>query len=377
MIDLLILVEDPGAANFAAALPACLRALGYDTELHARGHAVARLRELNVPCRTGESEPDALLCASGARAVAVGTAEDPDCAGLALISSAQRRGIASIGLVDGPANADLRFRGRGASALAHAPDWLAVPDAGSRRRYAALGFPAARILACGHPHFDRVRRSAELLTREGRHAVRTRLFPDAGQRQILVFLSELSDGLSPERYRVSDAYTLTGRGSIGRTEIVLEEVLDAIATLPERPYVVLRPHPKNGDADYARYAGEVDRFSRGEAATDVVFSADLVVGLSTVLLDEAAILGAPTLAVLPRRSEVDWLQSVGWGATHAVSERTHLRRWLPRLLQGERPAGPIELPPPGAEARLAAFVADVLSGGQGLTAAASLTLGSN
>jgi len=361
MAGLLILVEDPGAANFAAALPAGLRGLGHSAELWARGHARARLAELGVPCRTAEGPPERLLGDGAVRAVAVGTAEDPDCHGLTLIDLARRNGLVSIGLVDGPANADLRFRGRGGHPLAHAPDWLAVPDPGSRRRYLDLGFPAARIVACGHPHFDRVRRVGEALDQEGREAVRRRLFADAGLRPILAFLAELSHGLAPANFRSGPDYTLTGRGSRGRTEIALEEVLDALPPGPRRPYVVLRLHPKNGADDYAAYAGEVDCVSRSESALEVVFAADLVVGLSTVLLDEAAVLGRPTLAVLPRPAEREWLQSVAWGATAAVSERSDLRHRLSGWLAGERQARPARLPPPGAEARLCAFVADILA----------------
>jgi hypothetical protein len=376
MSDLLILVEDPGAANFAAALPAGLRALGYDAELHAFGHALAQLRQLGVTCRAAELTPEALLRTSAARAVAVGTAEDPDCHGLALIDLARRHALVSIGLVDGPANADLRFRGRGSDPLRHAPDWLAVPDGGSVRHYVELGFPLARIAACGHPHFDRVRREGEALHQEGREAVRRRLFPNAGRRPILVFLAELSDGLVRERFRRGSAYTLVGRGNSARTEVVLEEVLDALSALAERPYVVLRLHPKNADDDYAAYAGEVEAVSRNEPALDVVYAADLVVGLSTVLLDEAAILGRPTLAVLPRALEAGWLQSVQWGATVAVSERAALQRWLPRLIAGEGLGQPVALPPPGAEARLAAFVAGILSGRTQRLADFSLAVGS-
>ena len=47
---------------------------------------------------------------------------------------------------------------------------------------------------------------------------------------------------------------------------------DGLARLPERPYLVVRLHPKSSRDEYANYASEIDEFSDHGSALDVVFA---------------------------------------------------------------------------------------------------------
>ncbi len=352
MAKTVIFVEDPGAANYALPLVTPLGAALWVAPallpyLDARSIEPARIIEGPVPPLPPET---ALLL--------VGTSENPETAAHDLVHQARARGIPSVGMIDFPANAAARFRGTGRNPLAHAPDWLMVTDDGTARHYEALGFPAERIGRVGHPHFDTVLALREKLEAEGVPAVRRRLLPEVPEGQkLIVFLSEISGGLDPEQYRKSADYTLEGRGGRDdRTGVVVEEFLDATANLSPRPYRLLRLHPKNTRDEFGPLLAEFDSVSAAGTPLEMVFACDLVCGMTTMLLYEAALLGRPTLAILPRMTEGAWLPTIASGVTPAAVTRPALARLLPALLaqtQGN------DLRPESALPRALAFLADL------------------
>ena len=334
---MLMVVEDPGAANFAAGLLPVLARHG-TVAVHARGEGAAQLGRLGLDALSLAEPFDAaaLLAQTGPTLVLVGTSEDPDAAAHDLVAACRAAHVPTVGFVDGPANIERRFRGRGEGPLAFAPDTVLVPVEDLRSRLIAAGFAPERAFVVEHPHFACLAGERRRLDAVGRDALRARLFPNCpAGRPILVFLAERSDGLNGEHLRRSAAYTLAGRGGDDRrTNIVLEEVLDAASALAPRPYVVLRLHPKNDPQEFAAYNREIDQVSRAEPALDVVYAADAVAGLTTILLSEAAVLGRPVLSVVPRASERDWLLSPARIKIPVVCDRSELLKTMQITLSG-------------------------------------------
>jgi hypothetical protein len=368
-VEVLLLVEDPGAANYVAPLPAAFARCGWRNRLLAAGKAAEQLDALGiafVPVPTGASAMQ-LLATHRPSVVLVGTSENPYAVGLDLVRQAQAQNRATVGVVDGPASAPYRFRGGGESPLASAPDWILVPDEAQRRVFVELGHPAAHVIACGHPHYDRVREEREQLTATGREGLRRKLFPQATpNRPVVVFVAEQSDGLESAQFERRADYTLTGRGmSDRRTDIVLDEFLDAVSVLEESPYVVLRLHPKNTCQEFVRYSSEIGSMSRGNSALEVVFAADLVVGMTSILLLEAALLGRPTLSILPRAAERAWLGTIAAGFTRCALSRTEVRQALSDSLarpQEVETAAVDRAFPAGATDRIVSVFARLLGG---------------
>ena len=309
--DVLIFVEDPGAANLIVDLPSALSAEGHRGRVLATGDAAPYLRsagaefdELELGRKVAE-----IIEAYAPRLIVVGTSENPETSGLKLVAQARQQGIASVGLVDGPANTEHRFRGPANNPLAYAPDWIVVPNEATYSRYEAHGHPGNRIVVCGHPYFDRIRDAAHRLRGRPRAKVRDSILPGAPtDRSIWVFVAELSDGLDPKQFRRHEGYTLVGRGSSDkRTDVVLEEVLDAVNRIAPRPYFVLRLHPKNGLQEFTAYKNEIDYVSAGGLPEELMHAADLVIGLTSILLTEAVIMGRPALSVVPDPTEREWL----------------------------------------------------------------------
>ena len=338
--DILIFAEDPGAANYVAALPDALRIRGWTVKLLAEGYAKDYLSRRGVGVEVVEEGLQAsdLLRREHPRLLIVGTSENLDTLGLKLCLEARVMGIRSLGVVDALGNAPYRFRGQSDDSLFYAPDWLAVPDSWTREAYASLGYPVERVMICGHPQYDHILEVGAGIAGEGRKGVRKRLFPSmGGELPLVVFAAEISAGIRPQQYyELSDDYTLSGRGkSVGRTEIVLEEFLDALAAAACHAYRVLRLHPKNDPDEFKRYAEEFDYVSQNEPPYHLIYAADLVVGMSSILLFEAALMGTPTLSVLPRTTEKESVIGVLAGITPCVTTREQLISILPGLLSGE------------------------------------------
>lgn len=359
--DVLLFAEDPGAAGFLAPVPAALSARGLPTRLLADGLALPYLREQGIAAQPWAGPAAAVLDRHAPRLLVLGTSENPDTPAFALRDEARRRGVRTVGVVDASMGAAERFRGRTGRPLGHAPDALLVPDPATRNAFAALGFPAEAISVVGHPRADVVRAERVRLEAVGREALRVKVFPRApAGLPVLLFLVETSTGLRREEFRRGPDYTLHGRGAHdGRTEVVLEEVLDAVAALPRRPHVAIRLHPKNRAEDFAAYRGELGEVLPGGPGLEAVFAADAVVGMTTALLGEAALLGRPTLSVLPRAEERTWLGAVRLDWTPCATTRAEVRALLPEVLAGggvvPRAMADRDLPP-GAAARAAAVL---------------------
>lgn len=347
--DILFYVEDPGAANFAAALPAALAGLGVPSTVLAHASIAEYLARREAPhlVVAGDADPARLLALHAPRLVACGTAKNPDTLGLALIKAARAAGVPSAGLVDTRVGAARRFLGRGRDPLGLAPDHLLVPDPWTRQDYVALGFPAGNITVCGHPHNDFLRAKRAELRGLDRAALRRRFFPQApAERPVVLFACERLDHHDdPELSRTPD-YALAGWGDThARALVVLEEVLDALAGAGLDPWLVLRLHPKNTAAQYARYLPRVQQVSQAEPVCELTFAADRMLGLSSMLLEESLFFGVPTLAVLPRAAERAWLPGIDAGLIPSAANPAELAELLPAFLKGSLPlpdAGQLE-----------------------------------
>jgi hypothetical protein len=345
----LIHVEDPGAANWILPLLPALDARGVAVDLVAEGTAVDYLRTRGVMSFASQpsGETDFVL---------VGTAENLASHALSLIDAARARGVPCAAVVDQAANAEHRFRGATHDPMRHFPDWLFLPDTATAERFAALGAARERCIVVGNPHHDRVLAVGRAFEREGRAAIRRRLFPLVPDGQpIVVFVSEVGYVVNPQAEAWQAANGFAGRGTTRyRSAVILEEVLDACHALALPPYMVLRLHPKNSRDEFAAYAHELDAISEGGDPLALVYAGDLVIGMTSALLEEAAILGRPTLAVLPRAEECAWLAMVDDGRIPSVFSREQLRRALPDMLALANVSAPPR--PSGAVERIADFI---------------------
>jgi hypothetical protein len=328
---ILLFVEDPGAANMVLDLPAAIAAHGHRALLLAGGHAIQYLADREVVFRavSADIDADSLLDDICPRIVVTGTSENPDSLGLALNDAARRRRLPSIGLVDMSCNADRRFRGHTNLVFAHAPDYLVVPDSTTHDAFMKLGFTPDHVALLGHPQYDRVWRR--------RHELEAGPNRPSRPRPRWVFVAEGFDLLAPAASRRSADYTLHGRGDTDwRTGIVLEEILDAVARFSPRPEIMVRPHPKTTHDNFTQWAPEIV-FDDAPDPLPALWDAEAVLGMSSMLLVEAAILGRPVLSILPRVEERGWLGPLANGDIPSVCDRKALQDALENIAGGHWP----------------------------------------
>lgn len=360
-MSILVFVEDPGAANYILGVPELLEREGVSVKIAAAGHALAICRERHVLAEDVSSCPDAhaLLKRHDVRLLVVGTSHNPDSFGFSLIAAAQSSGIMSVGFVDMEIDAELRFRGRSGSVLGYAPDWLIVPDEWTKKTYETLGYRSERIRICGNPNYDRTMDFAKAYVKKDRRALRRHaLHGISDQQKVVVFVAEHQNGNDPRLRRMSD-YSLQGRGgNDARTAIVLEELLDAVARIETKPYVVVRMHPKNTKEEFIPYMGEIDCLHSGGEPLELVWLSDLVVGMTSMLVMEAALLGKPTLSILPREIEKMWTPNTAHGLTPCVFTNNRLCEMITGLLDGDNIEKPTIVY--GARKMVTSFLREVL-----------------
>lgn len=359
--DVLIYIEDPGAANFLARLASPLKESGISSQVIANGLAIKYCQDRNIGHCSGS--PLSFLSNNCAFCL-VGTSENNDSPGFQLIEDAKARGIVTVGVIDMQVNADKRFCGKSNDPLKYAPDWLFVPDEMTRDAFIKINYKPERILITGNPHLEYLQDLGKKYAHADLQALRARIFPNFKENQFVIgFVAEPKSIVNPSVSYRSESYEFKGRqDSDFRTLIILEEMLDALKEgmpdafnkeasdalkrempdalkreMPDaslKPYVVVRLHPKNTLDEFAIIESEVDHFSAGGDPLEVVMACDLVVGMTSMLLQEALVLGKPVISVLPRIEEFEWLTPITKNKDRVVYSQDQLQQVLKRCLIG-------------------------------------------
>jgi hypothetical protein len=356
---ILLYADDPGAVNYLSPLPDALLAVGLRSELLVDRALESYCLDRRIVARVRDNESATALL-GGKVAAVIGSSEDADCFGHVLTAQAKAQRIPTLGVVDMCVNASNRFRGGGQDALRYVPDWLALPDVFCRDAFLELGFPAERMLVCGHPHYDHIRARRSGFDAQGREALRQQCFPAVPtERPIWIFLAEGVDRLDPACSYRSGNYTLHGRGDTDfRAAIALEEVIDVAEKMRPRPWIVLRPHPKSDVSDFGVCATGIDEIRVGGDPLPLLCASDRVIGMTTMLLLEAYLLGCSTLSVLPRECEREWLVTLKSGLTPVAQTREQLAALLacPPRRVSEAEHSELDVLPVGAAGRIARFL---------------------
>ncbi len=202
---------------------------------------------------------------------------------------ARRQGIPSVAVLDQWQNYARRFSSCLTSDLAFLPDMCCVMDQFACSGMLAEGFPPERLVITGQPAFDILfgKMTAET---ESAGELKQKLGMDNG-RPTLVFIGEaIREHLA---------------GQYGYDECAsLNHLLDILEEMEERPNLIIKKHPQNVDEDF-----DLDAVNRASErmvvkivgmelpSKMVVLAADIVVGMSSVLLVESILMGKITVSV--------------------------------------------------------------------------------
>jgi hypothetical protein len=276
---------------------------------------------------------DARTAVATADAVLLGTSVGGPEHEKELAAAARDAGVPSLAVLDYWSSYDRRFG-------PVAPDVVAVVDERMGAELVASGFHPGRVVVTGAPQHERLLLLEPL--DDGRRAELRAQAGAAAEDRLVLFASQ----------PVREIYG----GSLGFDErTVLAALGTALAHAPVGTRLVVRPHPREADPSPLP-PGAVA--VRDDAALDWARAADLVCGMTTALLLEAAMLGCVTLSLQPGLVGADTLR-VGTPVTdpEEVEPTVHralldddyraaVRRGAPRAV-------------PGAGARVASLVLEL------------------
>ncbi|HEY8584262.1 MAG TPA: hypothetical protein VIL49_15000 [Capillimicrobium sp.] len=242
-------------------------------------------------------------------------------------SAARTAGVPSVAVVDHWVNPVQRFSD--AQPFDCLPDVVAVPDEVAADALARHGMPCERLRVTGQPYFDDLVRRAVGVDRS---QARRSLGLDPGRR-VVVFASEPQ----ASHYGASDAAELF-RGYTEHDALGL--LLDALVRVAPDALAVVKLHPLEDPGTFEALAadrGGIDvRVLAACPVPALIAAADAVVGMTSVLLLEAALAGAPTLSVRPHgRDEFPFAHAE---LMESLTDPAALPAALAALLQ--RPRGP-------------------------------------
>lgn len=378
MKKILLFARDPGGANAISPLDSKLRARGYEVLLYGKDAALAQYRNsgltgrdlaLEAPVVSVDAyrsflqsvQPDFIL---------TGTGSD-DFAEKFFWQAAEQLKIPCFAILDHWFNYGIRFspyklveqdRYEQDRRHPYLPTRILVMDEAVREAMLAEGFTPDRIRVAGQPHFDALREQAERFGPQTRHDYRQQ-YALTERDFLLAFISE--NITEPEKGDDLSKYYW------GYTErSVFRNLMTALRPLADqgdrRVHVVVKPHPNETWDAYseliAELAGGKLTASIDKAVHPVALckAADLICGMSSMVLVEAVILGLQVLSVQIGLVREDPFILSRKGILSSILDPAELRQELAARLSGAK-AATAEFPvPAGAAERIIGWMEEWL-----------------
>lgn len=309
MRHLLVAAHDTGGANMLVPVIAQLSPRA-DVRLRvvACAEAVRVFSHAGVPHRVvawtghegarGGDLARQLLAECKADVLLLGTSWGPTLE-KALLKVAGKLGIPSISVVDSWSNFRERFAGSGSGALC-LPSRVVVPDERAVVQAEQEGVPRALLIAIGQPHLEAL---AEALRREEVREEARRLRAEwrvggSPESPLVLFASEAFS-----THQGPDSLAYLGYTEVEALEGVVGAVQQAESALGQSIRLLVKLHPQQSidTMVWGRLAAVRDlRMVDGrQPIWPCLLAADVIVGMSSMVLIEAALAGTPAISFRP------------------------------------------------------------------------------
>ena len=236
------------------------------------------------------------------------------------------RGIPSVGLLDSWVLCTEKF-GNSHNRWEYLPDYLVIADHQVQEEMLQAGAPKNRLVILGQPHFDSIDARNQSAPASTLDAVRKDLGVTRGQ-SLVILLSQAMD----EFYGRLEAHRRLGYSEFD----VLDDVRAAVDTLQATGLplkLIVKLHPRE----------QTDKYSdtgliclRDISPHLIVRAADLVIGMDTMLLLEAALMGSICLSYQPNLRHPDTSGLSRYGLGESCYQPDQLQETISSLLFDER-----------------------------------------
>jgi hypothetical protein len=250
------------------------------------------------------------------------------------IFASRREGALSLAVLDFWSNYRVRFSDENGN-LAFVPDKIAVMDERARREMIQEGFKEDSLVITGQPALEDLEKWRDRFTTRRREGIRKKL--GLKQEDVMVlFASQPLAGSGPAEDQDPNYRGYTEKTVLPLLDTALKRIRE---NLQQRILLVIQLHPREDPAKFKdlKLDGVEWKMSVPEEPYDLALSADLVSGMNSIFLMEAASLGCLTVSLQPGLRVVDKLPSNLNGMTIPVYHQKELEPIVEQLIVHGRP----------------------------------------
>jgi hypothetical protein len=347
---ILIFSRDPGGTNAIMPLIEPLRAFGNEVIVYGKDAALSIYRKQNIDCSNildsipsgTQEETDEFVRRTRPDLIVTGTSSE-DFTERHLWKAADRAEITSFAVLDQWTNYRLRLISEGGDPMNEratseliVPSFFFIMDEFARKEMCALGIDREKLVVSGQPFFDYIRKTGDRFTTGEIGRLRREITGTRGGL-MFVFASQPIASIHRKNGMAEDYW--------GYTETtVLKSVAGCLSKLTEEMAVkvtlVLRLHPKDESNVYqdalATSSNSIKVVVDRETDSSLLLkAADLIIGMFSMLLLEAAILERPFISVQIGLKRENPLIFDRMGLVRSILTEQELEETLRGILSGK------------------------------------------
>jgi hypothetical protein len=284
-----------------------------------------------------------LLTAFKPDLVFTATSIGPDSLESWFISVAKKLGISTLTVLDYWSRYTERFMTTdGPEWQQSLPDCIAIMDEETKFRMVELGFVPERLNVTGQPALDALHLLRSVTTATSR--LNTRQAHDVDDSAMLITF--LSSPVSSDHSEGTGNANELGYTELSALELLITELEHVAEGQGRQVHLLIKPHPRDPKGHFAHVRSNKVRVSVVDAIDhrELTLASDLVVGIISIALLEACLLGKPIISLQPGLLTEDMLPSNRWGATIPVHNAADLRSLLQQFLDGTLLSHPERVP---------------------------------
>lgn len=335
-MNIMVLCSDPGGTNALCPVLPLLKKIP-NTKVHVYGYNQAceiweekRLPFSSINIKT-QKEAVSFLAVNKINLLVTGTAVNRIEMEKMFWRAAKKIKIPSMAILDFWSHYRKRFENKQGNL--DLPDKIAIMDIRAYQEMIKEGFPAERLVITGQPVFDDIIswRSAFIKNKQKNICKMRRQIKVKDDEKLILFFSQPfieQNGADP-----------THPNYLGFTEIkvirMLISVLDEISMENTFPvHLLIRPHPRETVNKFRQFYSPIIPItvSRRGTPREVIMAADIITGINSILLIEAAILEKVSISLQPGLKGNDVLPTNSNGMTIPVYDQKKITPLLKKYL---------------------------------------------